>query len=443
MKKTLILFAFLVLTAAASGQRITHFMGTSFPESGTSARSVALVDGDRIADSVYYDFGKRFLVIRLSGRDFEPVTAEYEWESGELSWLIFEAGTGGLYCSYESKKLTESFTFDYEEVSEKFRLKEIFGAYRGPIYYSHNFLNLSTGEFRGSGYYSDPRSGEFSELPETETLWSVPVVYLSEESDFDFGTLCNELFESLKIQQWHTVVTVALNDSLSVRTHSLTREEYTARKEASGHPREPLAMISCTDVPRDEDHLTIPASTPFVEEAVDRQEIERRLGGRLKFIGIAHEYESDGQTVYEHHYEYDITYNDGTKRHLDGESGFIAWFPGLETLFFDTNGGDTVIELNDSTTDYGLNPLMRAVSPDGRWRINGSSPDHIAIEGYGYYLEKWNEAKQTYEFAAVLFGGQPNYGIEWSWVDNDTLLTKDTGYYNDKEDYQEWTIVEN
>jgi hypothetical protein len=195
---------------------------------------------------------------------------------------------------------------------------------------------------------------------------------------------------------------IAFSDSLSAKLRQITREEYETGRQASAHLRH----------------------EPY-KEVKGLKEMHKMLRRRLKVID-----KEVGDTVY---HEYEITHKDGNKTYLDSECDFIAYYPELETLLFHCNGGDRSIDLNNSAGEGELDPQYCAVSPDRQWRINGSSPDDVAYEGYGYFLEKWNSSKKKYEFVGDLFGCHITvhdnvFGdrvfphIEWYWTGKFTAM---------------------
>lgn len=227
------------------------------------------------------------------------------------------------------------------------------------------------------------------------------------------------------------VLVIALNDSLSVRLRRIARREYAARRAAAAHLRpEPYEVVT------------------------NIAEAERMLGGRLSVI----EKKSDDYTFH----DYEITFNDGTKKYLGfGDYGFIAYFPGQETLLFE--GGhtsDQPFDLNDSQAEVSFigddfpynvrtgNPYYHVASPDRRWRINGF---HDGQDTLLRFLETWNAAKGKYEYVGYIvdYGNniQLGYNGNWFWTDNNTVIFTNSGggedEYFESTDFYEMTIIEN
>ena len=197
-----------------------------------------------------------------------------------------------------------------------------------------------------------------------------------------------------------------LNDQYSVKLRQISESEYTARKNESEHLRhKPYEVIT------------------------DLQEAQKMLGRKMEIIETQYD---EWKSV-----EFELTFKDGTKRRLDGEYRFEAYFPELNVLLF-TGGheSDAPIDLNDSRSiDMNItgNPYRHAVSPDKQLRITGSFGGHESIN---YWLEKWNPEKKKYEFFALFDDVLFYLSRNWFWTSNNTALFQygweeyeDVGYY--------------
>ena len=104
---------------------------------------------------------------------------------------------------------------------------------------------------------------------------------------------------------------IRINDSLSIRIRSISKEEYETRKQAAEHLRhKPYRKIE------------------------DLAKVQKILGRRLKVIPKDY----GGRIVK----EFEITFDDGTKEYkeyLDLEFVFYAYYPELRILCFDSAGG--------------------------------------------------------------------------------------------------------
>jgi hypothetical protein len=99
-------------------------------------------------------------------------------------------------------------------------------------------------------------------------------------------------------QETPEVKEIKLSDSLSVKLRQITREEYETRKQASAHLRhKPYKVVK------------------------DLKEAQKMLGKWLKVFDMKEEGAESGWR------EYEITFKDGTKEHLDADYSFIAYFP--------------------------------------------------------------------------------------------------------------------
>ncbi|WP_286727281.1 MULTISPECIES: hypothetical protein [Alistipes] len=213
---------------------------------------------------------------------------------------------------------------------------------------------------------------------------------------------------------------IRINDSLSIRIRSISKEEYETRKQAAEHLRhKPYRKIE------------------------DLAKVQKILGRRLKVIPKDY----GGRIVK----EFEITFDDGTKEYkeyLDLEFVFYAYYPELRILCFDSAGGYSKVDFNTNSEEWNgnISPEEWSVSPDKQLRINADGPDCIARDGYSYFLEKWNKEKRRYEHIGDLFytenllrswtddGDGLNfervqhvilcwyYGTDWSWTDNNTVL---------------------
>jgi hypothetical protein len=202
------------------------------------------------------------------------------------------------------------------------------------------------------------------------------------------------------------VLEFALNDRYSVRLRQISEDEYTDQKQKSQHLRhKPYKVI--TDIAK----------------------AQKKLGRRINAVEIPEN----------NSYQTEITYKDGVRKILyehwlgwnkDSLHNFKAYYPKLGVLIlYNELGGDSPVDLNDSAKDdYVGNPEYHSVSPDKQFRINGYFPDG-AVDGYIYFLEKWNNSNKKYEFACLLKGwGANNYEFffgaasDWFWVSNSKVL---------------------
>jgi len=205
-----------------------------------------------------------------------------------------------------------------------------------------------------------------------------------------------------------------LNDHYSVKLRQISESEYTARKNESEHLRhKPYEVIT------------------------DLQEAQKMFGKKMKYLKLLPVSKKDKLYMI----GTEITFKDGTKKRLDLEYGFMAYFPDLNVLLFTgRHESDYPIDLNDSrNVDMNItgNPYRHAVSPDKQWRINGL---YGGQEGIRYWLEKWNPKRKKYDFLANISGinndiTPPFYAhSNWFWTSNSTALFKygwweDAGYY--------------
>ena len=142
---------------------------------------------------------------------------------------------------------------------------------------------------------------------------------------------------------------IRINDSLSIRIRSISKEEYETRKQAAEHLRhKPYRKIE------------------------DLAKVQKILGRRLKVIPKDY----GGRIVK----EFEITFDDGTKEYkeyLDLEFVFYAYYPELRILCFDSAGGYSKVDFNTNSEEWNgnISPEEWSVSPDKQLRINADGPD--------------------------------------------------------------------
>ena len=188
---------------------------------------------------------------------------------------------------------------------------------------------------------------------------------------------------------------IKLNDSFSFQSKLITVEEYTARKEQSAHLR----------------HKPYKAITDVVKA-------KKMLGRRLKVIDKKWD---DGNGNNGSYREHEITLKNGNKKHLDFEFEFVAYYPELKILLFDTPGGYYSVNFNNNLIESSLSPEYHSVSPNKRLRINAVCPDNLAKEDFTYFIEKWNNSRKEYEHIGDLFSLWGD-NIECSWTDDYNVL---------------------
>jgi hypothetical protein len=420
-------------------------------EPPTIHKTVTDLDSDGIRDTVWFDVPESTIVCRLSSRDFLPVESLPIEITNDVGTFISETDDGFCFSNHWMRAGYDCF-FRYEPKTGKIRLVVIDDFSYGNVVNDgsgRGSVDMLTGRYIGDWNYSEHDSVEplLVAIPTIVETMKFPAIYLenfAQEVYFDYDSRSAEYYSAHKeksIRERHDISEIAFNDTLSVQFHPLTREEYELYKRVTEHQRQPLTVVTQINSIPDvydynewRDNKYEPLSNPFRETATTTDEIEKMLGGRLKIIDSPKEWEWEGKTY--PFYEYEITFNDGTKYYINYEAQFAAWFPQLEALLFVTiAGSDFVVELNKSADMYdeymdsgGMNPLRCAVSPDKRWRINGGDTNDIADEMWGYWLEKWNDAKKIYEYVgAIDFPRDPD-GIYqsgcvvWSWLNRDSIV---------------------
>ena len=215
---------------------------------------------------------------------------------------------------------------------------------------------------------------------------------------------------------------IKLNDFYSIQLKQISEREYAAKKQQSEHlQHDPYDVIT------------------------DFAEAQKFLGDRLKIVNV-----EEGDYSYD---TYEITFNDGVKKRLDSDCGFMAYFPQLEILLFE--GGhqsDQPFDLNNSnyavtfTDDFPYNvrignPYNHRVSPDKQLRINGF---HDGQDCLYRFLEKWNKSKEAYEFVGYLLGTENIWDLcrvfEFFWTSNNRVILSNFSVENE---YYEAMIIEN
>ena len=207
--------------------------------------------------------------------------------------------------------------------------------------------------------------------------------------------------------------TIKLNDNFSFQLKQITIEEYTERKKQSVNLQ----------------HKPYKAVTDILKA-------QKMLGKRLKVI----DRKEDGADF--GYREYEITFKDKTKEHLDSDYGFIAYFPQLEILLFE--GGHSTdhsfdLNNNNSDTTYIGNPYYHSISPDKQFRLNGFYDGQDCVV---YFLEKWNKLKKQYEFIGY-FPRYSNNSFVFCYVGSLFWTDKNKVMFTNLGGKYEMEIVEN
>lgn len=221
------------------------------------------------------------------------------------------------------------------------------------------------------------------------------------------------------------VLEFKLNNFYSSKLRQISEEEYTNRKKESEHLRhKPYEVVS------------------------DIGEAQKMLGKRLKTFDIK---EEDTDFSYR---EYEITFKDGTKKRLDSDYSFVAYFPQLEILLFEGgHGSDQPFDLNNSNDGVTFmdfphrikigNPFDHIISPNKLFRINGFFDGQDCLLRF---LEKWNKPNKKYEFINWLWGENNIYEFCYAtdcfWINNNTVLFKSV-CRDDYCSYYEIEFIEN
>jgi hypothetical protein len=237
----------------------------------------------------------------------------------------------------------------------------------------------------------------------------MPLAVLQAQTEND-----TEIFEE-------EILEFKLNDNYSVKLRQICESEYTAQKQATEHLRhKPYEVIT------------------------DIAEAQKMLGKKLKGVD---------ETQKDYYSQLEVTYNDGVKKMLNlfwlgwnkESNNFVAYYPEVGVLILEHEAsGDYPVDLNDSTNENVGNPKYYAFSFFKQLRINGNEPGG-AVEGWEYWLQKWNPSNKKYEFIENL--EEPagntfwfNYATNWFWTSNSKALFKYVGGFGS---YYEMEIIEN
>ncbi len=268
----------------------------------------------------------------------------------------------------------------------------------------------------------DGKSVLFTDFDTEKTIvYTIENRYDDDEFASNFEADFPENWEELDDSNYWLVREFALNEKHTARLRRINETEYIVLSWESAHLRH----------------------KPY-QPITDKVEAKKMIGDRLRAI-----------TVHEDNYSnnaLEVTHKDGVKQifnviWINWENewcNFIKYYPEAGILILNHEAdGDFPIDLNDSTHEHVGNPHYYVVSPNKQWRINGYHPGGAWADEI-YWMEKWNEVKQKYEFISDLIGGgfYPIYYFyheSWFWTGNNKVLFKSNQGY---ESYVEMEIIE-
>ncbi|WP_163216485.1 hypothetical protein [Bacteroides sp. 224] len=203
---------------------------------------------------------------------------------------------------------------------------------------------------------------------------------------------------------------IRVNNNLTLWIKQITKDEFTVQKQTATHLRhKPYKKIE------------------------NLAKVQRMLGKRMRVI------DKEDEEIIIH--EFEITLNSGNKRYLDNEFYFVAYYPEIKVLLFDTEGGYYSIDFKNNTEEYDVSPDNHSISPNRLFRINAKCPNNLAKDDYSYFIEIWNRDIKQYEHIGDLFsvGG---YDFDWIWIDDNTILFTYIAYHQIEKEriYQEVKI---
>ncbi len=159
------------------------------------------LDMDGTEDSLWYDMQDSTIVFSLSSRDYEPFGVKYiiEWVEGYPRGSLSVGKAGEFHVVYSHMRSWESFTYQYEPVSGRFRLAEYYYEGHGnAVNDGSGYMRLDFLEswFTADWSYYDEGQEELIPLPIVEVYVDNPAVYLGDDTDFAFPGY--DLYESYK-----------------------------------------------------------------------------------------------------------------------------------------------------------------------------------------------------------------------------------------------------
>jgi len=226
-----------------------------------------------------------------------------------------------------------------------------------------------------------------------------------------------------QIENDSEILETNLNDLFSIRLRQISENEYTDRnKETKYLSHKPYKVV--TDIAKAKKMLKKRIKGVKREEA-SYDQLEVIYKGRFKKV-------------------LNVMWLGWNKEN----NNFIAYYPELGVLILEHEAsGDYPVDLNDSANEHVGNPKYHATSPDRQFRINGYYPGG-PIDGWEFFLEKWNTKKTKYEFVASLINIEEpfyysfSYTNNWFWTSNNKVLFK-YGLWEEDARYYEMELIEN
>ena len=166
----------------------------------------------------------------------------------------------------------------------------------------------------------------------------------------------------------------------------------------------------------------------------DRAEIQKLLGDRVRGVGqFISDFRGDGtDVIYTDYYGgIEVTHSDGVTRVHNiawrGWRGGACYYPELGILIVECvrRNLEIPIDLNDSERTFRNTgfPELYNLSPNKQWRTNGFFIGDATFNLV--FLEKWNPAKERFEFAGCLRDNSEIISYSFGdafWVSDNKLL---------------------
>lgn len=132
------------------------------------------IDGDKIMDSLYYDFQSDSVMVSLSTRDFKPFGLEFESSANMVS---FSAIDGGLTVDGIDMRTTWKESYTYEKKSNLFRLIYIWKEHHDLYGWTECSLDLLACEYSASFSRYDERNNSFREYSDIHMVVDNDPIY--------------------------------------------------------------------------------------------------------------------------------------------------------------------------------------------------------------------------------------------------------------------------
>lgn len=173
------------------------------------------IDGDKIMDSLYYDFQSDSIMVLLSTHDFKPFGLEFNTSADIVSLSAIE---GYFTIHTVEMNTTEIEDYAYEKESKRFRLVNLYKGYPDVYGYTEYSLDLLGSEYSASFSRYDEKNDSIREYSDIRMVVDNDPIYWGDFSNLHLpgNDFFNEYVDNYDVVLVDTLLVVGVDKDYDI-----------------------------------------------------------------------------------------------------------------------------------------------------------------------------------------------------------------------------------